>query len=78
MLDQSFRLCSRREAERWIEAGRVSLNGKELDTPAVTVTPGDMVTVDGKPMPLAGPGLVLEPPVTHNPLLLHQFDRVVN
>ena len=48
-------LCSRREAERWIEAGRVSLNGKELNTPAVTVTPDDTVTVDGKPMPLAGP-----------------------
>lgn len=41
-------LCSRREAERWIEAGRVSVNGKQLTTPAVTVTPKDKVFVDGK------------------------------
>ena len=48
-------LCSRREAERWIEAGRVCVNGKKLDSPAFTVTPDDTVTIDGKPMPLAGP-----------------------
>ena len=41
-------LCSRREAERWIEAGRVSVNGKQLNTPAVTVTSKDKVFVDGK------------------------------
>jgi len=46
-------LCSRREAERWIEAGRVCVNGKTLDTPAVIVTPGDTVTVDDKPLPRA-------------------------
>jgi 23S rRNA pseudouridine2605 synthase len=44
-------LCSRREAERWIEAGRVTVNGKKLDTPAFTVTPSDNVTVDDKPLP---------------------------
>lgn len=44
-------LCSRRDAERWIEAGRVAVNGKLLDTPAFTVTPRDIVTVDGKPLP---------------------------
>ncbi len=33
-------LCSRREAERWIAAGRVSLAGKVLTSPAVTVAPG--------------------------------------
>lgn len=43
-------LCSRREAERWIEAGRVSVNGKKLSTPAHTVTDADIVTVDGKPV----------------------------
>lgn len=43
-------LCSRREAERWIEAGRVSVNGVTLETPAVTVTPSDTVLVDGKPL----------------------------
>ena len=44
-------LCSRRDAERWIAAGRVSLNGKILETPAVTVRPGDDVIVDGQPLP---------------------------
>ncbi len=43
-------LCSRREAERWIAAGRVSINGKVLETPAVTVEAGDTVLVDGRPL----------------------------
>ncbi len=46
-------LCSRREAERWIAAGRVSLNGEVLTSPAVTVVPEDKVVVDGKPLPEA-------------------------
>ena len=45
-------LCSRREAETWIENGRVELNGKVLTTPAVTVTPEDKVLVDGEPLPM--------------------------
>ena len=32
-------LCSRRDAERWILDGRVSVNGKMLDSPAFTVGP---------------------------------------
>lgn len=48
-------LCSRREAERWIAAGRVNVNGKTLETPAVTVTKSDVVLVDGKPLPDAEP-----------------------
>lgn len=44
-------LCSRREAEAWIAAGRVSVNGVRLDTPAKTVVPEDSITVDGKPLP---------------------------
>jgi 23S rRNA pseudouridine2605 synthase len=44
-------LCSRREAERWIAAKRVKLNGKLLDSPAVTVGESDEVVVDGKPLP---------------------------
>ena len=47
-------LCSRRDAERWIEQGRVAVNGTVLATPAYVVKPGDMVTVDGKPLPVAG------------------------
>ena len=43
-------LCSRRDAERWIEEGRVSVDGKLLTTPAVVVTPGSIILVDGKPI----------------------------
>jgi 23S rRNA pseudouridine2605 synthase len=46
-------LCSRREAERWIIAGRVAVNGNTLSTPAFTVSPGDAVSVDGQPLPAA-------------------------
>ena len=46
-------LCSRREAERWIEAGRVAVDGKLLETPAVVVGPDSRITVDGKPLPAA-------------------------
>ena len=48
-------LCSRREAERWIADGRVSVNGKVLATPAVEVGPRDRVLVDGQPLPVAEP-----------------------
>ncbi len=44
-------LCSRREAERWIAAGRVAVNGKILTTPAVTVTDNDLIAVDNEPIP---------------------------
>jgi len=48
-------LCSRREAERWIAAGRVRVDGKTLTTPAVTVGDGNVVTVDGETLPAAAP-----------------------
>lgn len=48
-------LCSRREAERWIADGRVSVNGKLLKTPACEVGPSDSVLVDGKPLPTSEP-----------------------
>lgn len=41
-------LCSRREAERWIEAGRVHLNGVLQTSPAITVTEADTILVDGQ------------------------------
>jgi 23S rRNA pseudouridine2605 synthase len=44
-------LCSRRDAEAWIAAGRVAVNGKPLATPAYVVRPGDKITVDGQPLP---------------------------
>jgi 23S rRNA pseudouridine2605 synthase len=46
-------LCSRRDAERWIEQGRVAVNGTVLTTPAHVVKPDDKITVDGKPLPKA-------------------------
>jgi 23S rRNA pseudouridine2605 synthase len=48
-------LCSRREAETWIAAGRVAVDGKLLDTPAFTVTDANSIAVDGKPIPAAEP-----------------------
>ena len=44
-------LCSRRDAERWIAAGRVKVDGKLLETPAFTVTDKNQIEVDGKPLP---------------------------
>ena len=44
-------LCSRRDAERWIEAGRVSVDGKILESPAVTVNETSVIVVDDKPLP---------------------------
>jgi 23S rRNA pseudouridine2605 synthase len=44
-------LCSRREAERWIALGRVSVDGTVLTTPAVVVTAESAILVDGKPLP---------------------------
>lgn len=43
-------LCSRRDAEKWIAAGRVEVNGETLTTPAVKITSADSVIVDGKPL----------------------------
>jgi 23S rRNA pseudouridine2605 synthase len=48
-------VCSRRDAERLIADGRVKLNGKVLDTPAVKVTAKDKVSVDGRPVGAAAP-----------------------
>ena len=44
-------LASRREAEAWIEAGRVAVNGSVIRSAALNVTATDMITVDGKPLP---------------------------
>ena len=44
-------LCSRRDAEAWIAAGRVLVNGKVLTTPAHIISPDDKIVVDGKPLP---------------------------
>ncbi len=43
-------LASRREAEAWIAAGRVSVNGAVISSPALNVTPSDSIVVDGTPL----------------------------
>jgi 23S rRNA pseudouridine2605 synthase len=44
-------LCSRRDAERWIGEGRVTVDGEVLTSPAVTVGDSADIRVDGKPLP---------------------------
>jgi 23S rRNA pseudouridine2605 synthase len=44
-------LASRRDAEEWIVQGRVSVNGRVINSPALDVTANDAITVDGKPLP---------------------------
>ena len=39
-----------REAERMIEAGRVRVNGEQITSPALNVTPEDKITVDNTPV----------------------------
>ena len=41
-------VCSRRDAERMIDDGRVTVNGERLTTPAFLVGPDDRIQVDGK------------------------------
>lgn len=43
-------VASRREAERMIAAGRIAVNGKNIDSPALNVTDSDTITVDGAPI----------------------------
>ncbi|WP_267406799.1 pseudouridine synthase, partial [Methylobacterium sp. GC_Met_1] len=45
-------IASRREAETIILAGRVSVNGETLTSPARNVTDDDTILIDGEPMPL--------------------------
>jgi len=47
--------ASRREAERLIAAGRVTVNGRRIDSPALNVTPADRVTVDGRALDAPAP-----------------------
>lgn len=44
-------LASRREAEAWIEQGRVTVNGAVISSPALNVSPSDRIVIDGAPMP---------------------------
>ncbi|MCE7029573.1 pseudouridine synthase [Jiella avicenniae] len=44
-------VASRRDAEAMIAEGRVSVNGKVLETPALDVGPKDRITIDGETLP---------------------------
>jgi 23S rRNA pseudouridine2605 synthase len=48
-------LASRREADRWVAEGRVTVNG-ETATPGTQVTPADRIALDGYVLDLEGPG----------------------
>jgi len=48
-------LCSRREAERWIAEGRVSVAGAVLTSPAVAIAADADLRVDGQPVPAPAP-----------------------
>ncbi|MCW1917343.1 rRNA pseudouridine synthase [Rhodobacter sp. KR11] len=43
-------VASRREVERMIEAGEVTVNGKQITSPALNVTAKDRITVSGHPI----------------------------
>lgn len=44
-------VSSRREAEGLIADGRISVNGKVIDSPALNVTHQDRIAIDGNPIP---------------------------
>lgn len=44
-------LASRRDAEEMVTQGRVTVNGRVINSPALDITKSDVVMVDGKPLP---------------------------
>ncbi|MGX8249418.1 S4 domain-containing protein, partial [Escherichia coli] len=44
-------LASRRDAEEIVTQGRVTVNGRVINSPALDITDSDVVAVDGKPLP---------------------------
>ena len=65
-------VASRRGAEILIVEGRVKVNGKIIDSPALNVGPRDRVVVDGKPLPEAEPTKLW---LYHKPLGLVTTER---
>ena len=43
-------VCSRREAERWIAAGRITIDGEKISEAGTLVTAASDIRVDGKPV----------------------------
>ncbi len=53
-------VCSRREAERWIEAGRIAVNDRPERDPARWIDPlRDRLSVDGRPLQGEPPRVVI-------------------
>ena len=48
-------VCSRREAEKLIAEGRVTVDGQVLESPALNVTGAEKIVVDGNPLPQQEP-----------------------
>lgn len=48
-------LCSRREADRWIEKGRVQIDGKTITALGTRIDSFTRITVDGKCLPQQSP-----------------------
>lgn len=48
-------ICSRRQAEELITQGAVTVNGTKITSPALNVTPIDIITVNQKPLPQKEP-----------------------
>ncbi|MEP0709226.1 MAG: pseudouridine synthase [Parvibaculum sp.] len=48
-------ICSRREAEKLIADGRVTVDGKTISSPALNVTGRETIVVDGKALPAQEP-----------------------
>lgn len=46
-------LCSRRDAEKWIQDGRVVIDGKKHQDPAINVSSSQVIQVDGKRIKVA-------------------------
>jgi len=65
-------VASRRGAEILIVEGRVKVNGRIIDSPALNVGPRDRVLVDGKPLPDAEPTKLW---LYHKPLGLVTTER---
>ena len=65
-------VASRRVAERMIEAGRVTVNGRKIDSPALNVTDRDKIAVDGKPIAAPEPARLW---LYHKPTGLVTTDR---
>lgn len=48
-------ICSRRDAERLIDTGQVTVNGKKITSPALNVVESDLITVQGHALPRSEP-----------------------